>query len=76
MQEDEISKEFDVEEPEISGWKTLGGDIFHPPVRSLILAVLVGNGLQVMTTFFVTIGRIPCNLLFWQEEEKANTQHF
>ncbi|KAI9717957.1 MAG: hypothetical protein M1828_007049 [Chrysothrix sp. TS-e1954] len=40
---------------EDSGWKLIHGDVFRPPSRPLILAVLVGNGSQLfmMTGFTI-----------------------
>lgn len=40
---------------EDSGWKLIHGDVFRPPKRPLILAILVGNGAQLfmMTGFTI-----------------------
>lgn len=47
--------DFDDTVQEDSGWKLVHGDVFRPPKRPLILAILVGNGAQLfmMTGFTI-----------------------
>lgn len=41
---------------EETGWKLVHGDVFRPPSNgSIALAVLVGNGAQIGTAFFITL---------------------
>jgi len=37
------------------GWKLVHGDVFRPPTRSMFLAVLVGNGAQLLAMAGVTL---------------------
>ncbi|KAG2180015.1 hypothetical protein INT43_003802 [Umbelopsis isabellina] len=37
------------------GWKLVHGDVFRPPTRSMFLAVLVGNGAQLVAMAGVTL---------------------
>lgn len=39
------------------GWKLVHGDVFRPPTRSMFLAVLVGNGAQLLAMAGVTLGK-------------------
>ncbi|KAI6698825.1 hypothetical protein NL676_018944 [Syzygium grande] len=41
------------EEP--SGWKVLAGDAFREPIHSRLLSVMVGTGVQITLTGFVTV---------------------
>jgi Endomembrane protein 70 len=39
------------------GWKLVHGDVFRPPTRAMFLAVLVGNGAQLLAMAGVTLGK-------------------
>lgn len=39
------------------GWKLVHGDVFRPPVRSMWLAVVVGNGAQLVAMGASTLGK-------------------
>jgi len=43
------------EEAEETGWKLVHGDVFRPPNRPMLLAVLVGSGIQVLGCTVVTM---------------------
>jgi transmembrane 9 superfamily member 2/4 len=44
------------EEAEETGWKLVHGDVFRPPQRPLVLAVLVGSGAQLFVCSLITLG--------------------
>ena len=37
------------------GWKLVHGDVFRTPARSMLLSVLVGNGVQLLSMSLVTL---------------------
>jgi len=43
------------EEAEETGWKLVHGDVFRPPNRPMLLAVLVGSGIQVLGCMVITM---------------------
>eukprot|EP01114_Cavostelium_apophysatum_P022696 TRINITY_DN829_c0_g1_i1.p1 TRINITY_DN829_c0_g1~~TRINITY_DN829_c0_g1_i1.p1 ORF type:complete len:637 (-),score=175.06 TRINITY_DN829_c0_g1_i1:148-2058(-) len=43
------------EEAEETGWKLVYGDVFRPPNRPMLLAVLIGSGVQVFGMVMVTM---------------------
>ncbi|CAF4062722.1 unnamed protein product [Rotaria magnacalcarata] len=47
VSEDESLEEF--------GWKLVHGDVFRPPNRGMLLAVLVGNGVQLVIMSLITL---------------------
>ncbi len=38
------------------GWKLVHGDVFRPPPQPLLLAVLVGTGVQLALVALLTLG--------------------
>eukprot|EP01129_Flabellula_baltica_P008279 TRINITY_DN3272_c0_g1_i1.p1 TRINITY_DN3272_c0_g1~~TRINITY_DN3272_c0_g1_i1.p1 ORF type:complete len:684 (+),score=138.16 TRINITY_DN3272_c0_g1_i1:43-2094(+) len=49
---------YNSDDPELreeTGWKQVSGDIFRPPARSGLLAVMVGSGAQISAMTFLTI---------------------
>lgn len=40
------------------GWKLVHGDVFRPPTRSMLLAVFVGSGTQLIAMTALTLGKI------------------
>jgi len=38
------------------GWKLVHGDVFRPPRKGMLLAVLNGNGVQIFSMTFITLG--------------------
>ncbi|CAF3441648.1 unnamed protein product [Rotaria socialis] len=49
---DRVSEEESLEE---FGWKLVHGDVFRPPKRGMLLAVLVGNGVQLVIMSLITL---------------------
>lgn len=43
------------EEAEETGWKLVHGDVFRPPRRPMLLAVLIGSGVQVFGMTVITM---------------------
>ena len=40
---------------EESGWKMVAGDVFRPPRDVTLLCVQVGSGIQITSSFFITL---------------------
>jgi hypothetical protein len=57
------------------GWKLVHGDVFRPPTRAMFLAVLVGNGAQLLAMAGVTLGKftIPALRLIWVMNTNLST---
>jgi len=43
------------EEVEETGWKLVHGDVFRPPVRPMLLSVLLGSGVQIFGMTLITM---------------------
>jgi transmembrane 9 superfamily member 2/4 len=43
------------EQEEVTGWKLVHGDVFRPPKRGWLLAVMVGTGVQFLGAVLTTI---------------------
>lgn len=43
------------EAQEETGWKLVHGDVFRPPARGMLLAVLVGTGIQILSMAIITM---------------------
>jgi len=56
-EEEESQEEF--------GWKLIHGDVFRPPVRPLLLSVLLGNGAQLFFMTAVTLGILRLYYIFF-----------
>lgn len=41
------------------GWKLVHGDVFRPPQYGMLLAVIIGSGIQVFLMTLVTLGKFP-----------------
>lgn len=39
------------------GWKLVHGDVFRPPRKGMMLAVLNGNGVQIFCMTLITLGK-------------------
>ena len=51
---------------EDSGWKLVHGDVFRPPKKPLLLAVLLGSGSQLFMMVGATTSFLPLDLSNFQ----------
>ena len=40
------------------GWKLVHGDVFRPPRNCMLLAVMLGSGVQVFSMTLITLGEL------------------